>query len=272
VIERQVLRGPTPDAAMAVSLVHASAPGCGDRLTSRTTFLCARGRAYASPSGLGVGPLPLSRAEVAIAWRNRTGLMDGPAAPMLPLCHRLMVVRGRLTATMSGGSSLTTALDRGAARRAALWAPRSWKGRCAGPPAPRGPATQADVRLALILLSFQMLPEQPLPELLDAAALADRLGCTTPAGAPTRSTTRTPGSCSRRSPKRTEWIRLGPCVAAIYARPHLRRPACRHPRRAERGAARGRLRDRQHRNARAVWDRVERQATDRSPAPARPTT
>ena len=41
---------------------------------------------------------------------------------------------------------------------------------------------------------------------------------TTPVTAPTRSTTRTPGSCSPPPPQRTERIRLGPCVAPIYMR------------------------------------------------------
>lgn len=77
---------------MAVSLVHASAPGPGDRLPSRTTFLSARGRAYAGPPWLAVWSDLSSRADVALARRDRASLMDGPTPPMFPLCHRLMVV------------------------------------------------------------------------------------------------------------------------------------------------------------------------------------
>ena len=117
-----------------------------------------------------------------------------------------------------------------------------------------------------MLLSFQMLPEQPAPELLDAIALADGLGYYAllqrrrdlPQG-------RLAAVRRRRAAHRADPARAlrG---ADLHAGADLRRSARRHARRAQRRPRRGRVRHRQHRDARAVRRRVARDATDRPPA------
>ena len=68
-----------------------------------------------------------------------------------------------------------------------------------------------------VLASFQMLPEQPADELLDCIQSAGTSWAITPATAPTRSTTRTPGCSS--PPQREPRTRCGwPCVAPIFMR------------------------------------------------------
>jgi 5,10-methylenetetrahydromethanopterin reductase len=68
-----------------------------------------------------------------------------------------------------------------------------------------------------VLLSFQMLPEQPAQELLDVAALADRLGyyaCYSADEIYHKDAWLLFAALAGRS----ERIRLGPCVAPIYMR------------------------------------------------------
>jgi 5,10-methylenetetrahydromethanopterin reductase len=68
-----------------------------------------------------------------------------------------------------------------------------------------------------MLLSFQMLPEQPVPELLDAIALADGLGyygCYSADEIYHKDAWLLLAAAAQR----TERIRLGPCVAPIYVR------------------------------------------------------
>jgi 5,10-methylenetetrahydromethanopterin reductase len=68
-----------------------------------------------------------------------------------------------------------------------------------------------------MLLSFQMLPEQPAPDLLDAVALADALGyhgCYSADEIYHKDAWLLFAAAARR----TERIRLGPCVAPIYMR------------------------------------------------------
>jgi 5,10-methylenetetrahydromethanopterin reductase len=66
-------------------------------------------------------------------------------------------------------------------------------------------------------LSFQMLPEQPVGELLDAAALADRLGYHACYSAD-EIYHKDAWLLFAAIAQRTEQIRLGPCVAPIYMR------------------------------------------------------
>ena len=68
-----------------------------------------------------------------------------------------------------------------------------------------------------MLFSFQMLPEQPAPELLDAIALADRLGYYGCYSADEIYHKDAWLLCAAAA-QRTERIRLGPCVAPIYVR------------------------------------------------------
>jgi 5,10-methylenetetrahydromethanopterin reductase len=68
-----------------------------------------------------------------------------------------------------------------------------------------------------MLLSFQMLPEQPAKELLDAAALADRLGYHACYSAD-EIYHKDAWLLFSALAERTERIRLGPCVAPIYMR------------------------------------------------------
>ncbi len=68
-----------------------------------------------------------------------------------------------------------------------------------------------------MLLSFQMLPEQPAQELLDAAALADRLGYHACYSAD-EIYHKDAWLLFAAVAERTERIRLGPCVAPIYMR------------------------------------------------------
>src|SRR6201990_1238881 len=66
-------------------------------------------------------------------------------------------------------------------------------------------------------VSFQMLPEQPTPELLDAIAAADALGyyaCYSPGEIYHKAA----GLLYAAASQRTGRIRLGPCVAPIYMR------------------------------------------------------
>jgi 5,10-methylenetetrahydromethanopterin reductase len=68
-----------------------------------------------------------------------------------------------------------------------------------------------------MLLSFQMLPEQPASELLDAVALADGLGyygCYSADEIYHKDAWLLLAAAARR----TERIRLGPCVAPVYMR------------------------------------------------------
>src|SRR5215213_5033331 len=76
---------------------------------------------------------------------------------------------------------------------------------------------QRKVRLVRMLLSFQMLPEQPAPELLDGVALADGLGyhgCYSADEIYHKDAWLLFAALAQR----TEQIRLGPCVAPIYMR------------------------------------------------------
>ena len=68
-----------------------------------------------------------------------------------------------------------------------------------------------------MLLSFQMLPEQPAPELLDAVALADGLGYYGCYSAD-EIYHKDAWLLFAAAAQRTERIRLGPCVAPIYMR------------------------------------------------------
>ena len=68
-----------------------------------------------------------------------------------------------------------------------------------------------------MLLSFQMLPEQPAPELLDAVALADELGYHGCYSAD-EIYHKDAWLLFAAAAQRTERIRLGPCVAPIYMR------------------------------------------------------
>src|SRR5689334_24347961 len=68
-----------------------------------------------------------------------------------------------------------------------------------------------------MLFSFQMLPEQPAPELLDAIALADRLGYYGRYSAD-EIYHKDAWLLFAAAAPRTEQIRLGPCVAPIYVR------------------------------------------------------
>jgi 5,10-methylenetetrahydromethanopterin reductase len=68
-----------------------------------------------------------------------------------------------------------------------------------------------------VLLSFQMLPEQPTQELLDAVALADQLGYHACYSAD-EIYHKDAWLLFAAAAKRTERIRLGPCVAPIYMR------------------------------------------------------
>ena len=121
-----------------------------------------------------------------------------------------------------------------------------------------------------MLLSFQMLPEQPAAELLDAVALADGLGYY---------------ACYSADEiyHKDAWLLFAAAAAAhgadqaralrgadLHAGADLRRSARRHARRAQRRARGGRVRDRQHRDARAVRRRVARNASDRPPARGAP--
>jgi 5,10-methylenetetrahydromethanopterin reductase len=66
-------------------------------------------------------------------------------------------------------------------------------------------------------ISFQMLPEQPVPELLDAIAAADRLGYYACYSAD-EIYHKDAWLLFAAAAQRTERIRLGPCVAPIYMR------------------------------------------------------
>src|SRR5690349_17021363 len=68
-----------------------------------------------------------------------------------------------------------------------------------------------------MLLSFQLLPEQPATELLDAVDLADRLGFYGCYSAD-EIYHKDPWLLFAAAAERTEQIRLGPCVAPIYMR------------------------------------------------------
>jgi 5,10-methylenetetrahydromethanopterin reductase len=68
-----------------------------------------------------------------------------------------------------------------------------------------------------VRLSFQLLPEQPASELLDAVALADRLGYYACYSAD-EIYHKDAWLLFAAAAKRTERIRLGPCVAPIYMR------------------------------------------------------
>src|SRR2546423_12112912 len=68
-----------------------------------------------------------------------------------------------------------------------------------------------------MLLSFQMLPEQPAPELLDAVALADGLGYYGCYSAD-EIYHKDAWLLFAAAALRTDRIRLGPCVAPIYMR------------------------------------------------------
>ncbi len=68
-----------------------------------------------------------------------------------------------------------------------------------------------------MLLSLQLLPQQPASELLDAIALADRLGYHACYSAD-EIYHRDPWLLFAAAAKHTERIRLGPCVAPIYMR------------------------------------------------------
>ena len=68
-----------------------------------------------------------------------------------------------------------------------------------------------------MLLSFQMLPEQPAPELLDAVARADGLGYHACYSAD-EIYHKDAWLLFAAAAQRTERIRLGPCVAPIYMR------------------------------------------------------
>ena len=68
-----------------------------------------------------------------------------------------------------------------------------------------------------MLVSFQMLPEQPAEELLDAVALADELGyhaCYSADAIYHKDAWLLFAAAAQR----TERIRLGPCVAPIFMR------------------------------------------------------
>ena len=73
------------------------------------------------------------------------------------------------------------------------------------------------VTLPRMLLSFQMLPEQPAPELLDAVELADGLGYHGCYSAD-EIYHKDAWLLFAAAAQRTERIRLGPCVAPIYMR------------------------------------------------------
>ena len=77
-------------------------------------------------------------------------------------------------------------------------------------------AWRAD-RLAGVQISFQMLPEQPAAELLDAVAAADRLGYYACYSAD-EIYHKDAWLLFAAAAQRTELIRLGPCVAPIYMR------------------------------------------------------
>ena len=77
-------------------------------------------------------------------------------------------------------------------------------------------AWRAD-RLAGVQISFQMLPEQPAAELLDAIAAADRLGYYACYSAD-EIYHKDAWLLFAAAAQRTERIRLGPCVAPIYMR------------------------------------------------------
>jgi len=83
------------------------------------------------------------------------------------------------------------------------------------------PTTQTEERaadrLVGIRLSFEMLPEQPAPELLDAIVLADRLGYYGCYSAD-EIYHKDAWLLFAAAAQRTERIRLGPCVAPIYMR------------------------------------------------------
>src|SRR5919205_658242 len=68
-----------------------------------------------------------------------------------------------------------------------------------------------------MLLSFQMLPEQPASELLDAVELADGLGYYACYSAD-EIYHKDPWLLLAAAAERTERIRLGPCMAPIYMR------------------------------------------------------
>ena len=68
-----------------------------------------------------------------------------------------------------------------------------------------------------MLLSFQMLPQQPAQELLDAAALADELGYYACYSAD-EIYHKDAWLLFAAAADRTERIRLGPCVSPIYMR------------------------------------------------------
>jgi 5,10-methylenetetrahydromethanopterin reductase len=68
-----------------------------------------------------------------------------------------------------------------------------------------------------MLLSFQMLPEQPASELLDAVALADELGYHGCYSAD-EIYHKDAWLLFAAAAQRTERVRLGPCVAPIYMR------------------------------------------------------
>jgi alkanesulfonate monooxygenase SsuD/methylene tetrahydromethanopterin reductase-like flavin-dependent oxidoreductase (luciferase family) len=72
-------------------------------------------------------------------------------------------------------------------------------------------------RLAGVRVSFQLLPEQPMPELLDAIAAADRLGYYGCYSAD-EIYHKDAWLLFAAAAQRTERIRLGPCVAPIYMR------------------------------------------------------
>ena len=76
--------------------------------------------------------------------------------------------------------------------------------------------SEAD-RLAAVRVSFQMLPEQPAPELLQAIAAADRLGYYACYSAD-EIYHKDAWLLFAAAAQRTERIRLGPCVAPIYMR------------------------------------------------------
>ena len=79
-----------------------------------------------------------------------------------------------------------------------------------------------------MLLSFQMLPEQPAQELLDAVALADRLGYHACYSAD-EIYHKDAWLLFAALAQRTERIRLGPCVASdLHAGAYLRRSARSH--------------------------------------------
>ena len=121
-----------------------------------------------------------------------------------------------------------------------------------------------------MLLSLQLLPEQPASELLDSIAVADRLGYHACYSAD-EIYHKDAWLLFAAAAERTERIRLGPCVAPIYMREptYVAQLAATLDELSD-GRAEIVVRHRQHRDARAVRRRVARNAPDRPPAGGAP--